>query len=336
VSLPTPSDYRAIVVDRPIPDARPEAVLRHVAGSDLAPADPVEVDVLFSSVNFKDALALTGGPGILAQLPMVPGIDVVGRVRRAAHGWSEGDVVVVNGAGLGERTDGGLAERASVPATSAIALPDGMSARTAAAIGTAGFTAALAVEAIAAAVDPDAGEILVTGARGGVGSFSLSLLAARGYRAVAVSGRPEQTDQLIALGAARVIGRDEIGTETGKALQPGRWAGAIDSVGGPMLVNVLAQTSYGGIVAACGMAQSIQLPGTVMPFILRAVTLAGINSVDAPLARRQAAWDLLASVPEDVIEAIAPRTEPLDRSAQVAREVLAGRVSGRVVIDTRS
>ncbi|MFD1715197.1 acryloyl-CoA reductase [Amnibacterium flavum] len=329
--------HRAIVVDRPLPDARPEAILRRVETAAAALEGGIDVDVLFSSVNYKDAIALTGGPGILRSLPLTPGIDVVGRVRTSADGWSAGDTVITNGGGLGERFDGGLAERSAVPAAHTIALPDGMTARTAAAIGTAGFTAALAVQAIATAgVSPDDGEILVTGAGGGVGSFAIALLAARGYRVAAVTGRESLADALVDLGAERVLERSEIDVADGKPMQSSRWAGAVDSVGSTTLVNVLAQTSYGGVVAACGLAQGPDLPGTVLPFILRGVTLAGINSVEAPLARRREAWAELATLPVDVIDSIAPRTEPLERATTIAREVLAGRVAGRVVIDTRA
>ncbi|BDI21298.1 acryloyl-CoA reductase [Herbiconiux sp. L3-i23] len=329
--------YRAIIVDRPLPDAKPEAILRT-----REPADPpegfVDTDVLFTSINYKDAIALTGGAGILREYPLTPGIDVVGRVREASHGFREGEIVVVNGAGLGERTDGGLAARAAVPAAATLSLPDGVPARAAAAIGTAGFTAALSVRSLVEhGVTPDSGDIVVTGAAGGVGSFAIALLAARGYRVVAVTGRADSLgDALVALGAAEVVDRSAIGSEVGKPLQASRWAGAIDSVGGPTLVNVLAQTRYDGVVAACGMAGGTDLPGTVMPFILRGVTLAGINSVDAPRERREAAWNDLATLHADAIDRIAPRTEPLDRAAAVAREVLAGKVAGRVVIDVRT
>ena len=329
--------YRAMVVDKPLPDARPEAILRRGVEMGTVPADALEVDVLYSSVNYKDAVALTGGSGILKATPMVPGIDVVGRVRQAQGEWAEGDVVIVNGAGLGERTDGGLAERSWLPLAAAVSLPDTMTARSAAALGTAGFTAALSVQTLATSVAPEDGEILVTGAGGGVGMFAVALLAARGYRVVAATGRGSSLgDTLRALGAERVVGREEIGSEVGKPLQSAQWAGAVDAVGGATLVNVLAQTRYGGVVTACGLAQGADLPGTVLPFILRGVTLAGINSVDASSDDRKRSWTDLAALDDAVVGTIAPRTEPLERAVTVARDLLAGRVAGRVVIDVRA
>lgn len=328
--------FRAWVVDKPLPDSRPEAVLRQLQGLDTPVDGGIEIDVLFTSINYKDALALTGAPGIIRSIPLVAGIDAVGTVRSAGQGFAAGDIVTVNGAGLGERFDGGLAERALVPAASAVRLPDGIDARAAAAIGTAGFTAALAVAALErAGVRPGGGDIAVTGASGGVGSFSIALLAQLGYDVVAITGRMALADRLTALGASRVIARDDLGSEKGSPLQKARWAGGIDSAGGYPLANLLAQAAPGAAVAACGLAASADLPTTVMPFILRGVSLLGINSVDASSDARSAAWDLLATLPRETIDAIAPRTEPLERAVHVARELLAGRVDGRVVIAIR-
>lgn len=329
--------FRAIVVDKPLADARPEAVLRRLDTVDHPADGGLVVDVMYSSVNYKDAIALTGGPGILRETPLVPGIDVVGRVREANGAWSVGDLVLVNGAGVGERTDGGLAERAVIPADSVIGVPDGMDPRIAAAFGTAGFTAALSVQALARRVDPSDGEIAVTGAGGGVGMFTVALLAARGFSPVAVTGRADSlTEILTRIGAHRVIGREEIGSEVGKPLQRAAWAGAVDSVGSATLVNLLAQTRARGTVTACGLAQASDLPGTVLPFILRGVSLIGINSVEATPTERVEAWEELATLSRDIVDVIAPRTEPLDRAVSIAREVLAGRVAGRVVIDVRA
>lgn len=329
--------HRAIIVDKPLPDARPEAIIARREDPEVSDG-LLDLDVHFSSVNYKDAIALTGGSGILRSLPLVPGIDAVGAVRTAASGFASGQLVVVTGAGLGERIDGGLAERAAVPATAAVPVPPEMTPRQAAAIGTAGFTAALSVDALLArGVTAESGEILVTGAGGGVGSFAIALLAAAGLRPVACTGRADQLrDHLTELGAVRVVGREELGVDVGKPLQSARWAGGVDSVGGAPLVNLVAQTAYDGVVAACGIAAGTDLPGSMMPFILRGVSLVGINSVEAPPDRRAAAWKRLAALPLDVIDRIAPRTVPLDRATGVARELLAGRVAGRVVVDVRA
>lgn len=326
--------YRAILVEEGTP---PRARVTTVEGPRLTPPDPVRIDVTHSSVNYKDAVALTGGPGILRSLPMVPGIDAVGTLAEASGSTAAGTLVLVNGAGLGERTDGGLAESVLATADAVLPVPDGMSARDAAAIGTAGFTAALAALALQRhGVKPGDGEVLVTGSGGGVGSFAVSLLAALGHAVVASTGRiSERGPALKALGASDVVDRAALGT-AGKPLQSARWAAVVDSVGGVGLANALAQTRYGGIVASCGLAGSSALPATVLPFILRAVTLAGVNSVDAPAESRRAAWELLStSLPADAIAAIAPRTVGLRETVAVAKEVLAGTIPGRVVVDVR-
>lgn len=295
----------------------------------------VELDVLYSSCNYKDGLALTG-QGIIRSWPLIPGIDVVGRVTASrADGWAEGDLVVLNGDGLGEYRHGGFATRARVRPDALVRLPETISPLHAAAIGTAGFTAMLSVLALEdAGVAPDAGEILVTGAAGGVGSVAIALLAGRGYRVFASTGRAEEQGEYLAgLGAARLIDRHELSEEVGKPLQEQRWAGAVDSVGSTTLANVLAQTAYGGAVAACGLAQGADLPVTVLPFILRGVTLTGANSVDAPRALRQRAWDALAAeidrgLLDGMTEIIGLADVPV-----VAAEILAGRVRGRTVVD---
>jgi acrylyl-CoA reductase (NADPH) len=328
--------FPAWVVDKPLPDARPEAILRYVEGVATPAPDGIEVDVDFTSINYKDALALTGASGVLRSLPLVAGIDAVGRVRTAAHGFEVGETVVVTGAGLGERYDGGLSERSVLPAASTLRLPDGIDARTAAAVGTAGVTAALAVGRLqAAGVEPSAGRIAVTGAGGGVGAFSVAILAELGYDVVAITGRERLTDHLIGLGAAEVMDRDALGSERGAPMQKARWAAAVDSAGGVPLANLLSQTAPGGFVAACGLAASADLPTTVLPFILRGVSLLGVNSVDASRSALEEAWKLIRSLEASVFVAISPRTEPLPRAVTVARELLAGKVDGRVVIATR-
>lgn len=325
---------RAIVIDSKgaepevVEGPRAEELLRAGEGS-------VELDVLHSSFNYKDGLALAGR-GIVRSWPLVPGIDVVGRVTASASDeWREGDVVVLNGDGLGETRNGGFATRARVRPDALVRLPEGISPERAAAIGTAGFTAMLCVLALEdAGVDPGAGDVLVTGAAGGVGSVAISLLAGRGYRVIASTGRTdEQGDYLRELGAADLIDRHELSDELGKPLQSQRWAGAVDSVGSTTLANALAQTSYGGAVAACGLAQGADLPTTVMPFILRGVTLVGANSVDAPRPLRQRAWKALAA--ELNLAMLDGMTETIGLAETIphAGRILAGRVRGRTVVD---
>ncbi|WP_053382770.1 MDR family oxidoreductase [Leucobacter celer] len=322
---------RAIVVEEQ--GAEPRVVEELEEGGLLD--GPVELDVLYSSYNYKDGLALAGR-GIVRSWPLVPGIDLVGRVTAShAEGWAEGDQVVLNGDGLGEYRHGGFATRARVRPDALVRLPETISPLHAAAIGTAGFTAMLSVLALEdAGVAPDAGEILVTGAAGGVGSVAISLLAGRGYRVVASTGRAEEQGEYLAgLGAARLIDRRELSDEVGKPLQEQRWAGAIDSVGSTTLANVLAQTAYGGAVAACGLAQGADLPVTVLPFILRGVTLTGANSVDAPRALRQRAWDALAAeIDRELLDGMT-ETIGLGDALAYADEILAGRVRGRTVVD---
>ncbi|RGE20369.1 MDR family oxidoreductase [Leucobacter sp. wl10] len=295
----------------------------------------VELDVLYSSFNYKDGLALAGR-GIVRSWPLIPGIDLVGRVTSSdVEGWRAGDLAVLNGDGLGEYRHGGFATRARVRPDALVRLPETITPLRAAAIGTAGFTAMISVLALEdGGVGPDEGEVLVTGAAGGVGSVAISLLAGRGYRVVASTGRAgEQADYLSGLGAARTIDRRELSEAVGKPLQEQRWAGAIDSVGSTTLANVLAQTSYGGTVAACGLAQGPDLPASVLPFILRGVTLTGANSVDAPRALRQRAWDALAAeIDRGLLDGMT-ETIGLDDARAHAAEILRGRVRGRTVVD---
>lgn len=295
----------------------------------------VELDVAYSSYNFKDGLALAG-KGIVKSWPLIPGIDIVGTVTRSADpAWQPGDTVVLNGDGLGETRHGGFATRARVRPDALVALPPEISPLRAAAIGTAGFTAMIAVLKLAdAGVVPGAGEVLVTGAAGGVGSVAISLLAGRGYHVVASSGRiDDEGAYLKRLGAAELVDRHELSDEAGAPLQRRRWAAGVDVAGGTTLANILAQTEYGGVVVACGMAQSIALPSTVMPFILRDVTLGGANSVDAPRALRERAWTALAS--ELDLDALDEMTTTigLEETIAYAPQILAGRTRGRTVVD---
>ncbi|MDO9398633.1 MAG: MDR family oxidoreductase [Herbiconiux sp.] len=298
--------------------------------------EAVDLDVLFSSINYKDGLALLGKPGVVREWPLVPGIDIVGRVTASASPrFAVDDLVVLNGDGIGEFRHGGIATAARVRPDALVHLPESLSPQRAAAIGTAGFTAMLAVLALEDAdVAPDDGEVLVTGAAGGVGSVAIALLASRGYRVVASTGRVDELGGYLEnLGAARVIDRAPLGEAGAKPLQSQAWAGAIDSVGSHTLANILAQTTYGGTVVACGLAQGGDLPASVMPFILRSVTLTGANSVDAPLALRQRAWTALAT--ELDLEKLDGLTTTigLDATLDTARAILAGEVRGRTVVD---
>lgn len=300
------------------------------------PALDTVVRVEYSSVNYKDALALTGRPGVVRRWPLVAGIDVTGVVLSTRGGrWCDGDVVTLNGAGLGESLHGGLSGVAHVDGGSLVPVPPTMTARHAAAIGTAGFTAMLAVLAIERhGVRPADGPVLVTGASGGLGSIAVSVLARCGYSVTASTGRSgTQAGFLRSLGAAEVIDRSELAT-AGKPLQGQRWAAVVDAVGGDTLVNAVAQLRHGGIVAACGLAQSADYSGTVLPYILRGVTLAGINSVEATPEERAAAWARLErDVDLDVLDALTS-VVPLAGAQEVAERVLAGGVRGRAVIET--
>lgn len=322
---------RAIVITRH--DGEGSATLTDWDEADLPEGD-LTVSVAYSGINYKDGLAMTGSPVVARTVPLIPGIDLVGRVdQSSSERFSVGDWIVINGAGLGESRHGGLAEKARVHSSSVVALPSGFTPRQAAAVGTAGFTAMLSVLALEdRGVAPDAGPVLVTGASGGVGSTAVSLLHSRGYSVTASTGRVEQHgDYLRGLGAAEVINRHEL-SEPGRPLQKARWAAVIDSVGSTTLANSLAQTQWGGTVTACGMAQGAELDSTVMPFILRAVALIGINSVDAPLALRQRAWDALsAELDRDALEAMTSEIG-LDEAVAAGTAILAGSLHGRTVV----
>ncbi len=295
--------------------------------------DGVVIDVEWSSLNYKDGMALRGDPGVARTRPLIPGIDAVGTVVEGdrAGRFGPGDSVVMNGAGLGETRHGGFAERVVVDAASLVELPEAITPRRAAAIGTAGFTAMLSVLRLERDVAPGDGPILVTGSAGGVGSVAIAILAHLGYEVTASTGRPEQVDYLRSLGASNVIDRSEL-SDAGRPLQKTRWAGAVDSVGSATLANVLAQTSWGGTVTACGLAQGSDLPTTVLPFILRAVTLAGINSVDAPRPLREAAWGRLASdLDLDLLDSLTTEVEMAD-VVTMSDAILGGGVRGRTVV----
>jgi len=297
------------------------------------PAADVLVQPLFSTLNYKDGLALTNRSPVVRAWPMVPGIDGAGAVLDSSHpDWKPGDHFIHNGWGVGETHWGCLAQRARLKGEWLVPLPAAFTARQAMAIGTAGYTAMLCVLALERhGLQPGAGEVLVTGATGGVGSVAIALLARLGHRVVAASGKTQEAAYLQRLGAAAVIDRAELGAP-GKPLQKERWAAVVDAVGSHTLANALAQVRYGGVVAACGLAQGHDLPGTVMPFILRGVTLAGIDSVMAPLALRRQAWQRLATdldpgLLETMIEEV-----PLAGAIAAARRLMDGQVRGRVVV----
>jgi acrylyl-CoA reductase (NADPH) len=312
--------------------ARVELV-RDLTDDALGDGDVV-VDVDHSSVNYKDALALTGRPGIIRAAQLIPGIDLVGTVAESSTPeWKPGDRVLVNGCGLGETHNGGLAERARVSGEWLVAVPREMTQTQAAAVGTAGFTAMLAVLALERA--GVGGEILVTGATGGLGSIAVALLSKLGHRVTASTGRADEHDYLRSLGASQIIDRVEL-SEPGKPLRSQRWAGAIDSVGGSTLASVLSQVKYGGTVAACGNAQSSESTVSLMPFILRAVSLVGINSVSTPLDERLLAWNRLATdLDLDLLDSMT-ETVRLDAAVTVAERIIAGHGRGRVVVDARA
>jgi acrylyl-CoA reductase (NADPH) len=318
---------RAIVVEK-----GRAAELRELDEPVAGPGDVV-VDVTWSGVNYKDGLALRGDPGVARVDPLVPGIDLVGVVASSGSSrFAPGDEVLVNGAGHGETKAGGFAERVVVDPGSAVLLPPGIDGRRAAAIGTAGFTAMLSVLRLERDVGPDDGDVVVTGAAGGVGSVAIAVLSRLGYSVSASSGRlAEQGDYLRSLGAAALVDRDEL-SGAGKPMQRARWAGGVDSVGSHTLATVLAQTRWGGTVTACGLAQGADLPTTVLPFILRGVTLAGVNSVEAPLDLRQRAWDRLArDLDLDLLDSMTGEVALAD-VVGAGEAILAGRTRGRTVV----
>ncbi len=296
------------------------------------PAADVTVDVAYSTLNYKDGLALKGLGRILRTFPMVPGIDFAGTVRASTHpDFTPGDEVVLTGWGVGESWSGGYAERARVKGDWLVKRPEGLDARQAMAIGTAGFTAMLCVMALEAHGITPGGEVLVTGAAGGVGSIAVRLLSRLGYRVVALTGRPAEAEFLTGLGAAEILDRATL-TTPGKPLQSERWAGAVDTVGGVVLANVLAATASNAAVAACGLAGGTDLPTSVFPFILRGVALLGINSVDTPKAKREVAWARLARDLSPADLAGMTQEVSLDELPQMADAILAGQVRGRTVV----
>lgn len=323
--------FKGILIEKD--EAGYRATLRDIDEAGLPDGD-VTVRVQYSTLNYKDALAITGKSPVVRRFPMVPGIDLVGTVEESLHpGYRAGDLVVLNGWGVGEVHWGGLAEKARLNGDWLVPLPASFTPSQAMAIGTAGYTAMLCVMALERnGVTPDQGDILVTGAGGGVGGVAVALLSRLGYRVVAVTGRMEEEAYVRQLGASEVLSRDEF-SAPGKPLAKERWAGAVDVVGSHVLANVCASTKYGGTVAACGLAGGMDLPASVAPFILRGVTLAGVDSVMCPRPRRLEAWQRLGrDLDIDKLGLIAHEIG-LSEAIELAPAILAGKLRGRVIVD---
>jgi len=304
---------------------------------DALPEGDVLVKVDYSTINYKDGLAITGASPVVRSFPMVPGIDLAGTVEESSNAnWKVGDRVVLNGWGVGEGHWGGLAQYARLKGEWLVPLPEQFDTRQAMIIGTAGYTASLCVDALVNhGLTPDMGEILVTGASGGVGSIAIALLAKAGFSVVASTGKLTEEQYLKDLGATDIIDRATL-SEAGKPLQKERWAGVIDAAGGNTLANACAQTRYKGAVAACGLAESMKFPTSVAPFILRGITLYGIDSVMAPSAPRLAAWQRLArDLDAAVLESVACDIKLADAPG-VAADILAGKIKGRLVVDVNA
>lgn len=322
--------FKAIRIDKA--DKGTTTALTQFDEAELMDGD-VTVGVEWSTLNYKDGLALTGKAPVVRRFPMIAGIDFAGTVEASSHPqWKAGDKVVCTGWGLGETHLGAYAEKARVKGDWLVALPQGLSARDAMAIGTAGFTAMLSVLALEKhGVSPKSGPVVVTGAAGGVGSVATAVLSKLGYHVIASTGRASEADYLRSLGAAEIIDRNELSAPA-KPLAKERWAGGVDSVGSTTLANLLSMTKYGGAIAACGLAAGMDLPSSVAPFILRGVCLLGIDSVMCPLPPRKAAWQRLAS-DLDRTKLTEITTEiSLDQVPEWGAKILAGQVRGRVVV----
>jgi acrylyl-CoA reductase (NADPH) len=324
--------FRAILVSRN--EDKTQAVrVEEMSEADLMEGD-VTVAVEATTVNYKDGLAITGKAPVIRRFPLIPGIDFAGTVLSSGHArWKEGDKVVLNGWGVGETHYGAFAGRARVSGDWLVPLPETMSPLDAMAIGTAGYTAMLCVMALERhGIAPDRGPVVVTGAAGGVGSVAVSILSRLGYHVVASTGRTSEADYLKDLGAAEIIDRTEL-SGPARPLGKERWAGGVDAVGSHTLANVLSMTSYGGAVAACGLAQGMDLPSSVAPFILRGVSLLGIDSVMAPLALREEAWRRLSDdLDRDKLSTLST-TIGFDGILEAARAIVDGGIRGRVVVD---
>jgi acrylyl-CoA reductase (NADPH) len=326
--------FRCILVTKT--DAGPKAALAELSDAELMEGD-VTVAVTHSTLNYKDGLAITGAAPVVRKFPLIAGIDFAGKVTQSADArFKPGDAVVCNGWGMGETHHGGYATRARVKGEWLVPLPSAFTASDAMAIGTAGYTSMLSVMALEdAGLTPAKGPVLVTGAAGGVGSIAIALLSKLGYRVIAATGRVSEEAYLKGLGALEIIDRVELNTDV-RPLAKERWAGAVDSVGSKTLANVLASTQYGGVVAACGLAQGMDLPSSVAPFILRGVTLAGVESVHCPRPRRLQAWERLAKdLDVTKLHATSSKAKLADLLT-LAPQILKGQVRGRVVVDVQA
>jgi acrylyl-CoA reductase (NADPH) len=326
--------FKALLVDKP--GDRYQCTLTELDDAQL-PEGNVTVRVAYSTINYKDALAITGRSPVIRKFPLVPGIDCAGTVEASTHpDFKPGESVVLNGWGVGESHSGGLAQKARLSGDWLIPLPAAFTPRQAMAIGTAGYAAMLCVQALERhGVTPAQGEVLVTGASGGVGSVAIALLGGRGFRVVASTGKLDETGYLKDLGAAEVIDRALL-SAPGKPLARERWAGVVDAVGSHTLVNACAATKYGGAVAACGLAQGMDFPGTVAPFILRGITLYGVDSVMAPKGKRIAAWNALAAELDPLRLAAISHEITLAEALAAAPDILAGKVRGRLVVNVNT
>jgi len=326
--------FKAILIKKD--DTGYHANLTQLETSQLPEGD-VTIKISYSSLNYKDGLAISGKGPVVRQFPMVPGIDLVGTVIDSqSDKYKPGEQVLLNGWGVGEKHWGGLAQMAKLNSQWLIPLPAKLSAKDAMAIGTAGYTAMLAIIALEKnGLTPAKGKVLVTGANGGVGSLSIAILAKLGYNVTASTGRPKESDYLKAIGASEVIDRNEL-SQLGKPLQKERWVAAIDSAGSQTLANVCASIIYGGSVAACGLAQGMDFPSSVAPFILRGITLAGIDSVMRPYADRVAVWDRLADIIDQSLLAKISHEITLEQVFPNIEQLMAGKVRGRIVVDVNN
>ena len=334
MSSPSPQMFKALVVSQ-LAESDPAAAVEQIALERLPPGE-VLIEVEYSSLNYKDALATMGNPGIVKSFPHVPGIDAAGRVVASdAADFQPGDPVFVTGYGLGAEAWGGFSQLIRVPAEWVVPLPEGVTARQVMQLGTAGFTAGQSVAALQHhGITPDRGEVIVTGATGGVGLWSVALLSHLGYQVTAVTGKPERHDLLKRLGASKIMGREEVVDKTDRPLLTARWAGGIDTAGGLTLATLIRSTSYRGCVAACGLVAGADLPLSVYPFLLRGVTLDGIDSAKCPRKPRMEVWAKLfgpwrVDLPPDAVSEI-----PLAQVPVRVIEMLAGKTSGRTLVVT--
>ncbi len=326
--------FRAILVSRN-EEKRQSVDVVNLTDNDLMEGDVI-VEVEATTINYKDGLAITGKSPVVRRWPMVPGIDLAGTVLSSeSPTFKKGDKVLLNGFGVGETHWGAYAGHARLSADWLIPMPKGMTPIQAMGVGTAGYTAMLCVMALEkAGINPSSGPIVVTGANGGVGTVAIAILSKLGYHVIASTGRPQEADFLVGLGASEIIDRNEL-SEPGKPLGKERWAGGIDAVGSTTLANVLAQTSYGGAVAACGLAQGFDLPATVMPFILRGVSLLGIDSVMQPKEKRIEAWSRIGKdLPIEKLEALTTNIT-FDEIVPTASDLIEGKIRGRVVVNMK-